>query len=92
MSEKYLSIFIFCECLLTVSFSLDSSSCVSADAELGSFQTFQNYLEEVEMRSLQGSLRGGRPCRIIEEGPQAAGTNVFTISVTRTFPVSAGTD
>lgn len=32
------------------------------------------------------------PCRVIEEGPQVAGTNRFTISVARAFPVSAGTD
>lgn len=59
MSKKYLSIFIFCEHLLT--FSLDSSPCASADAELGSLQ---DYLEEAEMSSLQGSLRDGRalPC------------------------------
>lgn len=53
MSKKYLSIFIFCEHFLTVSFSLDSSPCAFADAELGSLQ---DYLEEVEVSSLQGLL------------------------------------
>lgn len=32
------------------------------------------------------------PSRVIVEGPQVAGTNVFTVSVTRDFPASAGTD
>lgn len=48
--------------------------------------------EEAEDELAARQEKASLPSRVIVEGPQVAGTNVFTVSVTRDFPASAGTD
>lgn len=76
-----------------MSFSLDSFPCASCRHRVRIFPRLSVRGRDELTAGLTAQWESASlPCRIVEEESQVLGANVFTISVLRAFPLSAGTD